>query len=529
MRMNAPRLAGLLAVLSLAVATATTGDLPLTKAVKSHDLNAVRALLKQGVDVNAHQADGATALHWAAYLDDLEATDLLLRAKAVADTTNELGVTPLYLACENGGAAVVERLLAGGASANATLPSGETALMTAARSGNVRSVKALIAKGAKLEAVESTEGQNALMWAVSYKHPNVVQALIEAGADVRAKSKIRPVMRSRGGRGEGGKAVLNEGGFSPLLFAARVGDLASARLLVAAGADPNEVAPLGTSVLLVAAQSGHEDVAEFLLDRGADPNAAAAGFGALHIAILRGHFDLVQKLIAHHVDVNAPVTNGTPVVRQGKEFTIAATLVGATPFFLAAKLADARTMRVLADAGANPLTGLKDGTTPLMVAAGVRTGGLGRGGTDRLDREMDSAEVQFALTQDPDSRAFIGSGLDAVKLAYELGGDVNAVNDAGDTALHYAAFHGFKSVIQFLVDKGANINARNKRGQSPLMMAMGEDAPAKMTPDLGNPNERSTELLLRKLGAKDYEAEAVSPRRDEERPAVEIPAPGPQK
>jgi ankyrin repeat protein len=525
MRINATRLAGLLSILSLSVAIAA-GDLPLVKAVKSRDGEAVRALLKQGVDVNLKQADGATALHWASYLDDLQTTDLLLKAGAKPDAANELGVTPLYLASENGSAPVVSRLLAGGASANAALPSGETALMTAARSGSVAAVRALLVNGARIEAIESTEGQNALMWAVSYQHPEVVQALVEAGADIRARSKVRPVMRSRGGRGEGGKAFLDEGGYTPLLFAARVGDMASMRLLLDAGADPNDVAPLGTSALLVAAQSGHEDLAAYLLDRGANPNAAADGYAPLHIAVLRGEVALVQKLIARGADVNARVTNGTPVVRQGKEFTIAATLVGATPFFLAAKFADHKTMRILADAGADALAGLKDGTTPLMVAAGVKTGGLGRGGTDRLDREMDSAEVQFALTLDADVRPFIASGLDAVKLAHELGGDVNAVNDAGDTALHYAAFHGFKSVILFLVDKGANVNARNKRGQSPLMMAMGEDAPARMTPDLGNPSERSTELLLRKLGAKDFVAEPVSPRRDEERPPVEIALPG---
>jgi len=113
---------------------------------------------------------------------------------------------------------------------------------------------------------------------------------------------------------------------------------------------------------------------------------------------------------------------------------------------------------------------MADGTTPLMAAAGLLTGGFGRGAKDRRGREMDSAEVDLARGQDADERKIMNSGIDAVRLCVDLGAEVNAVNRNGDTALHGAAKHGFVSVIQFLADRGAKLDVRNKRGQTPMMV-----------------------------------------------------------
>ena len=480
-------------------------DLRLVRAIRDGDGGAVRARLREPLDVNAAQPDGATALHWAAYLDDLGTAELLLAAGAAPDVANELGVTPLYLACENGNAALVRALLAAGASPHAVLPSGETALMTAARAGSAGGVTALLARGADVGAREATEGQTALMWAVSQRHADVVEILLAAGADVRARSHVRPtvIARSPQPRGAGAVTVVDEGGFTPLLFAARVGDLASARLLLAAGADPHETAPSGTSALVVALHSGHGALAALLLAAGADANAAAAGYTPLHAAILRGDAEVVETLLAHGADPNARLVSGTRYARQGKLFALNMNWVGATPFFLAAKFGRGDIMRRLAERGADPHAGLDGGVTPLMAAAGMLTRGFGRAGRDRRGREMDSAEMEIALTQDPDRRGVMGSGIDAVQAALELGADVHAANAAGDTALHMAAFHGFKTVVEFLVSRGARLDATNRRGETPLDRALSARAPARLTRSLTDYSDTSMADLLRSLAASE--------------------------
>ena len=478
-------------------------DLRLLNAVRETDRGAVRVLLQEGADVNAAQPDGATALHWAAYLDDLKTTRLLIDAGAAVDAANELGATPLYLACENGNPALVRALLEAGASPDATLPSGETALMTAARTGSAGAVAALLAHGAAVDAREAMEDQTALMWAVSQRHSAVVEVLVDAGADVHARSRVRPVVVAHSPRtgAPGAVVTVDEGGYTPLLFAARSGDLASAKLLLAAGADPNDTAPAGTSALVVATHSGHAALAAALLEAGADANASGAGYTPLHAAILRGDEGLVLALLAHGADPNAPLERGTRYARQGKLFSLDTAWAGATPFFLAAKFGEGGIMRRLAESGADPHAALHGGVTPLMAAAGMLTRGFGRAGKDRRGREMDSAEMEVALTQDPDLRRVMGSGLEAVKIAVELGADVNAADANGDTALHLAAFHGFESVVRFLVSRGARLDAENHRGETPFDRALSPRAPARLTRSLTDYSATGTADLLLALGA----------------------------
>ena len=494
-----------LGLLLTAPALAQQPDLRLVNVVRQGDHRAVRTLLREPVDVDARQPDGATALHWAAYLDDVETAELLIAAGAVPDVANQLGVTPLYLACENGNPALVRALLAAGATPHATLPSGETALMTAARTGSPGAVRALLDHGADVQARETIEGQTALMWAAAQRHAGVVEALLDAGADIHARSRVRPVVTAHSARtrNEGAVVVVDEGGFTPLLFAARSGDLASAEALLDAGADPNDTAPAGTSALVVAVHSGHGALAASLLDAGIDPNAAGAGYTPLHAALLRGNAGLVRALLAHGADPNARLVSGTRYARQGKLFALDLAWTGATPFFLAAKFGQGDIMRWLAESGADPQAGLDGGVTPLMAAAGMLTRGFGRGGTDRLGREMDSAEMEVALTQDPDRRRVMGSGVEAVRVAVELGAEVNAASAAGDTALHMAAFHGFKSVVRYLVSVGARLDATNLRGETPLDRALAARAPARLTRSLTDYSDTSTADLLRALGATD--------------------------
>ena len=279
---------------SAIIVAATTDEL--IKAVREGNIEAARALLKQRVDVNAPQGDGATALHWAVQLDDLNTAEFLLRAGARADAANDTGVTPLYLACMNRNAVMVEKLLAAGANPNAALLKGETVLMMCARSGNAVSGEGAAGPWRRRERDRSRQhSQTALMWAVAQRRPEVVKVLLEAGANVRARSRAYPQIVTGEETQRAGREELNytvfRGGSTPLLFAARSGDVESARLLLAAGADANEALPDGASALIVAAHSGNGAVGALLLEHGADPNAAAIGYTPLHAAVLRGDLD----------------------------------------------------------------------------------------------------------------------------------------------------------------------------------------------------------------------------------------------
>jgi ankyrin repeat protein len=498
------------------------GDSRIAEAAKSREWETVSALSKQHVDVNAAQEDGSTALHWAAHWDDLEMADTLIRAGANASAADDLGVTPLLVACINGNAAMVEKLLAAGANADVATSTGETPLMTCARVGNADTVKALLAYGAKVNVKENLRDQTALMWAVSQRHPDVVRVLLEHGADVNARSRVTgqlvvrdvegarfvcPTGASEEDRHKSSYKIDNgnqivataicaradiapKGGSTPLLFAARVGDLDSAKLLVAAGANVDDAGPDGNSVLVVAAHSGQGKLAEFLLDKGANPNASGGGYIALHVAVLTGDVELVKTLLAHGANPNLRLTRGTPVLRDNVELHLRDALAGATPFFLAAKFVEVDMMRSLAAAGADIRFGLNDGTTPLMAAAGV--GWMGASRTKKRYTRRETVTSAAGPPPPDDEKA-----LAAVKLALELGSDVNAVNNAGDTALHGAANAGYTSIVQLLVEKGANLNAQNKQGMTPLDL-VGIDSEGANSPHEIN----NAELMLLKLGAQ---------------------------
>ena len=429
---------------------------PLSEAAKSGDKDALRSLLQKGANVHATEGDGSTALHWASYRDDLEAVDILIRAGAKVNVANDLGVTPLWTACQNGSEAMVRRLLAAGANPNAKLLVGETPLMTASRVGNPRVVEQLLAKGADPN-VRAARGQTALMWAVAQEHPEVVKVLLAHGADVRARSEAWTDVMAVVPHGhlDYNKAIPH-GNDTPLLFAARVGDLASAKLLVAAGADVNETDAWGISVTVLAAHSGLTDFVEFVLDKGADANAAKAGFTALHEAIMRRDERMVGALLAHEANPNTPLQTWTPTRRSSRDYNFEPELVGATPFWLAARLTEPNIMRMLLKYGAdpkfvhhsekvvdtsaagargNPFEHRKEVVTPLMAAVGI-----GGGGPPWVEIEKSQREAL---------------ALESVKMLVELGIDVNAANTDGRTALDAAKASKFDSVVGYLVEKGA--------------------------------------------------------------------------
>jgi ankyrin repeat protein len=436
---------------------ALLAGVPLIDAVKTADREAVRALLQKKVDVNAAEGDGATALLWASYKDDVEIADLLIRAGANVNAANDLGATPLWAASENGSAAMVRRLLQAGASPNVALLSGESPLMVASRTGNPDIVEQLLAKGANVNAL-AARGQTALMWAVGQKHSAVVKVLLGHGADVAARSDVWSQMMAVPPHGAPEyNREIPHGGDTAFMFAARVGDLSSAKLLLAAGANVNDTDAWGVSALVLAAHSGYRELAEFLLETGADPNGApgaAAGFSALHIAIMRRDERMAAALLARGADANARLGTWTPTRRTSKDWNFPPELVGATPFWLAARFAQPGMMRLLLKHGADPkfvhrveytadalVTERRTlATTALMAATGMGGGGTAWVQPSRAEREAPM--------------------LEAVKLAVEAGADVNAANTDGRTALDAAQALKYQAVVAFLVERGAKSGVR---------------------------------------------------------------------
>ena len=469
------------------------GDLGLVQAARNRDTAAVKALLGQGAEVDETEPDGATALHWAAYRDDDATVEVLVRAGANANAVNDYGVTPLWLACQNGSAAVVERLLKSGADPNIAHVSGVTPLMAASRVGGVAAVRELLGHGAEVNAREGKRWQTALMWAVAQRHGEVARALIEGGADVHARSRLRRMTVNTGIAANGPIAwrreapphlvERDEGGYTPLLFAARNGDVEVARILLAGGANVNDVAPAGTSALVVAIHSGHYPLGRFLLDRGADPNAAGAGYTALHAAILRGSLEAASALLAHGADPNAVLKNGTPQRRNSDDYALWWSFAGATPLWLAARYLEPDIMRLLVANGANPEVGKERSTRLIAVSNGLS--GHGRSG---------DSQRALTLTQVEKERA-----LEGVRLVLQLGADVNAADEQGDTALHKAASRGLDRVAQLLVENGAKLDATNSLGETPLAMTY-----TKVDVESGGQlrlEHKSTRELLSKLGA----------------------------
>ena len=501
--------AGFLAIavfLMPGLAVAAAPDARLVDAMAHQDKQTVRALIKQGADVNSRAADGATALQWAAHWDDFEAVDLLLKAGANVNAADDHGVTALALACENTSLRMVETLLKAGANPNIARTSGMTPLFEAIDVGSLPLVKALLARGANLNAATSKTRITPLMWAIGEGHSEIAKTLLDAHADVQS---------------------VTTDGFSALTFAARMGNTDIAKVLLAAGLPVNETGPDRVHALPYAALSGQDAFALFLLDQGADANATLSGVTALHAASGNatqfvadwqrarsggvglgagfslfgpggvgtraaaggGRLPLIQNLLAKGARVNEPVTSsamaqsyiGRPTKGAFESFSCGTgDFRGATPLWLAAFAANGgaggpfgadnappagrpdeeprsvspttRVIETLLEAGADLTLTSDDGTTPLMVAAG-----MGR------------------CTFNPNIKrgARSTSAEEAVTVLLDAGADINAVNEGDFTALHGAAFRGLNEVIKILVDRGAKINARDYRGRTPYRIAEG--------------------------------------------------------
>jgi ankyrin repeat protein len=446
--------------------TSETSDSRLIEAARNQDSKTVRTLLSQKVDANARSSDGSTALLWLAHWNDMDTANLLLAAGADANIANDFRMTPLSETCTNANAPFVRALLKAGANPNTPISTGETPLMTCAKAGSADAVRMLVEYGAAVNAKDPAQGQTALMWAAAERHPDVVKALIEAHADLKANTKQ---------------------GFAAIHFAARVGDLESVKLLLAAGVDINAltqaegaanrvtsqlgiaktVGTLGYTPLLVAVVRGQVDLALYLLDHGADLNNISAGFTPLHwassqwesftanpvygfedpmagIPDRQAKLRLVKALLAHGADVNARMTKPQPSFAGGY---LDAT--GATPFLLAASANDIEMMRILLDAGANPKILSATNGSAIMAAAGLN----------------------HSIGEDTVTEA---QAMETVKLLLDLGVEPKGETTFGENALFGPAYRGWNKLLAQLIDLGVNVNALSKAGVTPYLAAHGD-------------------------------------------------------
>lgn len=463
-------------------------DTSVVDAVKGHDAEALRSLVKEHADVNAPEPDGTTALDWAAHGNDLQMAEILLRVGANARTANRYGVTPLSEAATYGSAALVEALLKAGADPNTLRTErGETVLMTASRAGNADAVKVLLEHGADGNAKESFRGQTALMWAAAENHADVVRLLIGHGADPKVHSSDRDTTPPKLMAGTPA-APISRGGLTALVFAARQGSMEAAKALLEGGAEINETDADGHTPLLIAILNNHDDLAQMLIDQGADVNLADKdGRTPLFTAVDQhdvdwsdrpfvketdklSSLDVIKSLVGHGAQVNAQLTAASIIKKAAQDSPDRTISAGGTAFMRAARSGDVEVMRYLLDHGANPKLSNKDGANALMLAAGL-------GYTDA-------------------NRSTEAEALAAVKMCLDLGFDVNAATDKGETAMHGAAKRGADSIIQYLAAKGANVNAANKQGLTPFDIAMGKGG--------GNagrlPPKEKTAALIKKLG-----------------------------
>jgi len=512
------RIVALLTVVLTTGLLAAESESPLIDAVKRGDHNAVRAQLRAKADVNAPAPDGTTALHYAVQSNDVELVTMLLRAGANAKATNRYGLQPITLAAMNGSAKVLDALLAGGADPNTNTSEGEPVIMTAARTGTVDALKALITRGANVNAREKWFGETAAMWAASENHADAIRVLAEAGADLDARSTVLDAPVLEFPRSGGPNSPLPRGGWTALMFAARDGAFEAAQALADLGVNmnatalpqtdvpmkPEEIAAaqsknIGTSALVYAIINVHYDLASMLIDKGADPNVVdGAGMGALYAAadmnslqwvqgrpapILSDKFDgvdLVKKLLAKGANPNARLT-GKPLKRHHDAGSTMNFGEGTTPLIRAARTGDIGVMKALLDGGADPFLTLPDRTTSLMIAAGQGYGGIRGEGI----------------------RIVVPSATDAVeasKLLLDRGVDVDAFNNAGNTALHAAVARG-DDVVKLLASRGATLNLKNKAGFTPLDIALGQGGRGRRGGGPGVVRE-STAALLKQLMAE---------------------------
>jgi ankyrin repeat protein len=382
-----------------AVFAADLGKSPVADAAMKGDLAGVKSLIQQKADVNAPQADGATALQWAVYRNNLLMADALIAAGANVKLANRDGATALRLASLNGNAPMIERLLKAGADPNERGPKGELPLLFASRNGNVDAIRVLLDHGADINAKETLRGTTALMWAAEQGNAPAVKYLIQRGADLGAASSpdskgntayLAPTNRDRansaqaaGGLGFGGGRGGRDGqGAGPGGGRGGRGRGGAGAAAGAPGAEAQVVADDGLGFDVVAAAD--QAAADFAFGR--TQNTDGGGLSSLVFAAREGHLDCVELLVEGGADVNQT------------------TRYGWTPLLVATQNNHYLVGKYLLEHGANPNIPNKGGWNPLYLATDNRN----IEGGDYPVRPADMDQLEY------------------IKLLIDKGADVNA-------------------------------------------------------------------------------------------------------
>lgn len=480
----------------------------LADAAMQRDFDTVHALLKQqDVDVNAFGTDGTPALHWVVRVGDIALTQELIDAGAKVNMVNRYGLPALYIAASDGDVKMMKVLLKAGADPNTRDKTGETMLMAAAQSGNPNALKLLLDSEAEVDARDPTYEQTALMFALRENDNVAVKLLIERGADVNAQTRVGPTPANRmpgAGGGSHGDGIVRggwpkqgmrnpiAGGKTPLIYAARDGNIDGAKLLLDAGADIEKTDPNGMTPLLIAIINDQMPMAELLIARGANVNAVDwygqaplwAAVDARNMAInsntLEHHADregglkVIKILLDKGADVNHRVKEYPPIRRwlMGLGSLAWVDFTGQTAFLRASLSGDVTVMKLLLEHGADPNIPTFGGTTPLMAAAGINW--------------------VFNETFDEGPEAL----LEAVKLCHSLGNEINATNSMGLAAIHGAANRGSDNIIEYLAENGADLTVKDEIGRTPLVWAEG----VFLATHAPQPKPSSIALIKRLLG-----------------------------
>jgi len=496
-----------LALALLGTTAAAAAQLSLLEAAEGGEHAAALAALSAGADVAARAADGTTALIWAAYNGDAALVEKLIDAGAEVDAQNEFGASALSEAAIGGYTDVIAALLAGGAKPDIANAEGETPLMEVARTGHIQAAKLLLDKGADVNAVELWGQQSALMWAAAQKQPAMIKFLISRGADVNARGAVRnwerKVIR------EPRPKDMNQGGFTPLLYAAREGCIECARELAAGGADLDLPDPHRVTPLVLALLNLHFDFAAYLIEAGADVNKwdlygrsplymtadtstiPVAGNGSMVVLPSTDKLkaiDVARLLLDKGANVNAqlkrrPPYRNVPQDRGGDSILSQ----GATPLLRASRAGDTPMVKLLLEHGALVDLPSNQGVTPLMAAAGVEFGLRVTRGRNRTEEGVMTtmralldagADINARMLTEPQGESAAHQLVIEQRLSdyrYDYRGrqvpSPRAIPHR--TALHGAAMKGFTSIVKFLGDNGADLYAKDANGRTALDLAEG--------------------------------------------------------
>jgi ankyrin repeat protein len=500
-----------MAGLAISASTAIAAPTTLLEAAEQGDRAAALKLLANHANPNLAGADGTTPIMWAASNDDLELVRALIKAGANVKAKNQFGTSAITEASIVGSVPVINALLKAGADPNTRNPEGETPLMSAARSGKVDAAKLLLEGGADINAKESFGGQSALMWAAAQSQAEMVKFLASKGADLNARGVVRQWERKV--ITEPRPKDLNKGGFTPLLYAAREGCELCARYLVEAGADKDLEDPDRMTPLTMALFNLHFEVAAYLIKAGADvdkwdlfgrsPLYMAADVSTLPVkgngamAVLPSEdpitaLDVAKLLLEKGANPNLqlkrrPPYRDVPQDRGGD--TILAQ--GATPLLRAARAGDAPFVDLLLKNKALVDLPSKEGVTPLMAAAGVEFGTRVTRGRNRTNDGVlatmkllveAGADINARSVTEPRRRPNPDESASAAYASSTARGVRGSQVPSpfavpNETALHGAAEHGYNEFVTFLVEHGADLQAKDASGRTPLDRAKGVGVP----------------------------------------------------